>query len=169
MRNPKNGVRRMIGMWRKVLLSAVLASVPLVGFVRADTPPDASVDARLRDLERRVSDLERRLGEATKPAAASPAPAAPAEGSSAPVATGAAAVAPVPAAPAPFEPWRNAANWDQLHKGMSWSQVRKLLGKPGKVITGVFGDIWYFPDDSGGRVDLDRDGRVSGWIAPHAQ
>ncbi len=49
---------------------------------------------------------------------------------------------------------------------MSWSQVTAVLGSPGDKTTGVFGDVWFYPDSSGGRVVFDRDSRVSSWSTP---
>ena len=50
-----------------------------------------------------------------------------------------------------------------LRVGMTWSQVKEILGVPGKVNAGVFSDVMYFPDANGGRVEFDRNGRVSKW------
>jgi outer membrane protein assembly factor BamE (lipoprotein component of BamABCDE complex) len=62
--------------------------------------------------------------------------------------------------------WKDPAAWSLLKIGMSWSQVTGVLGSPGDKTTGVFGDVWFYPDSSGGRVVFDRDSRVSSWAAP---
>jgi outer membrane protein assembly factor BamE (lipoprotein component of BamABCDE complex) len=62
--------------------------------------------------------------------------------------------------------WKDPATWSLLKIGMSWSQVTGLLGSPGDKTTGVFGDVWFYPDSSGGRVVFDRDSRVSSWSQP---
>jgi hypothetical protein len=60
--------------------------------------------------------------------------------------------------------WKNIENWRRLEKGMSKSEVRKILGRPGKVSTGAL-DFWYYPDVTGGEVTFDG-GKVQGWQEP---
>lgn len=137
---------------------AGLAIWAVSGVALADGEP--TVEQRLKALEQRVIELERRLD--APPPAAAPAPAAPARAPasarSAPAASSAAE--PAPAAPAV------AADWQALRKGMTWSQVSAVLGKPGKKRIGVMSEIWFYPDADGGSVEFDRDGRVSGWNEP---
>ena len=139
----------------------ILATVMmLVGVAHADPPADAAVDARIKALEQRVLQLEQRLRAITDAQTAAPAgPAAPA----APAGTVVLTPAPAPAAPAR---WKEHGAWSQLERGMSWSQISKILGTPGEKKTGVFGDVWFYPDGSGGRVVFDRDSRVSSWTEP---
>lgn len=166
-------------IWLGLGLAISVAGVALA----APAAVDGAVEARLRalekrvseleqraapeDLERRVSALEHRIGNGGTPPAAAPDHTLEQrvttleQKGAAPVAAGAATTAPtVPAAPAR---WADPKNWAALRVGMSWSQVKQLLGVPGKVKAGVFGDVMYFPDDNGGSVEFDRDGRVAKW------
>ncbi len=121
----------------------------------ADGEP--TVEQRLEALEQRVIELERRL-DAPEAASAPAAPARPpAAARSAAAASAATAAEPAPTAPP------TAADWQALRKGMTWSQVAAVLGKPGKKRIGVMSEIWFYPDADGGSVEFDRDGRVSGW------
>ncbi|MEP7043659.1 MAG: hypothetical protein ABI843_11390 [Dokdonella sp.] len=156
------------------------------GFALAAPVSDSTTDARLRALEKRVSDLEQQATESPSAelerrvaalekkigaGAAATTAAAPANTLEQRVSTleknGAAAPAPgVAAAPVvPSGPprWHDHKNWAALNIGMTWSQVKQILGVPGKVKAGVFGDVMYFPDSSGGSVEFDRDGRVAKW------
>lgn len=161
--------------WLGVALAvSVLSGVALA----ADPAKDSTVEARLRALEKRISDLEQKASES--PSAElerrvsalekkSSTPAAPStleqrvsslekKESEAP------ASARSPAAKPSGPPrWQDQKNWSALRIGMTWSQVKQILGVPGKVKAGVFGDVMFFPDDKGGSVEFDRDGRVSGW------
>lgn len=144
--------------YRGVLVGLAVWAVS--GVALADGEP--TVEQRLKALEQRVIELERRL-DAPQPAAAT-ATAAPAR---APTTRAAPASAATPAAaePAAAAP-PAAADWQALRKGMTWSQVSAVLGKPGKKRIGVMSEIWFYPDADGGSVEFDRDGRVSGWSEP---
>jgi hypothetical protein len=133
------------------------AAPPAAPATATDT---AALEARLKALEKRVTDLEKQLSAAQAAAAAAPAVR--------PTAPGAPATAPVPAPPpAPIvELWKEGGAWSKLRRGMTWSQVRTILGSPGSKTTGVFGDVWFYPDSSGGRVVFDRDSRVQSWNSP---
>lgn len=61
--------------------------------------------------------------------------------------------------------WQSQENWRRLQKGMSKSEVRHLLGKPGKIRSRSYGDTWYYPDVLGGSVSFDNS-RVDGWSEP---
>lgn len=137
---------------------AGLAIWAVSGVALADGEP--TVEQRLKALEQRVIELERRLD--APPPVAAPAPAAPAR---APASARSAPAAPSAAEPAPAAP-AVAADWQALRKGMTWSQVSAVLGKPGKKRIGVMSEIWFYPDADGGSVEFDRDGRVSGWNEP---
>jgi len=148
-------------MRRSWLIFAIV--MMLVGVAHADPPADAAVDARIKALEQRVLQLEQRLRAITDAQVAAPAGTA-APSAAAPAGT----VVLSPAAPAQTAParWKDHGAWSQLERGMSWSQVSKILGMPGEKKTGVFGDVWFYPDGSGGRVVFDRDSRVSSWTEP---
>lgn len=169
-------------MSRTIWLGMGLAVSIVSGLAFAAPDTDSSVAARLRALEKRVSELEQKAS--ASPSAELERRVAALEkkiGSGGP-ATAAApntleqrvaslehkSVAPAPVAPAPAIPpkparWKNSASWASLKLGMTWSQVKQILGVPGKVKAGVFGDVMYFPDEHGGSVEFDRDGRVAKW------
>lgn len=150
-------------MSRTGWLVLIVTGFAVAGVTLADPPSDSSVEARLQALEQRVSVLEQRDAARERQAAA--APARPASGSTAATAPVGAAAATPAAPPAPAAPprWQDPANWAMLRMGMTWSQVKAILGVPGKVEAGVFSDVMYFPDADGGRVEFDRNGRVSKW------
>jgi hypothetical protein len=134
----------------------------------ADPPPDPSTDARIKALEERVAQLENRLTAVTNAQKAAAVAAAAAPAGAAPGAAPEHAIRMTPAVPSSvaLARWKDPATWSLLKIGMSWSQVTAVLGSPGDKTTGVFGDVWFFPDSSGGRVVFDRDSRVSSWSQP---
>lgn len=170
-------------MSRSRWFGLVVAVVVCSGTAWADAPTDHAIDtieARLRALEQRVSDLEQKNADLARKNAelerhaveTAPAPAsaaapvaaaepAPEVAAAAPPAAVAPAAAPRPRAAA--QPWRDPANWAALRIGMTWNQVKAILGTPGQTRTGVFNEVMYFPDQDGGRVEFDRNGRVSKW------
>ncbi len=168
-------------MSRRTWLGIGLAAAFAGGLASAAPPNESTVAARLRALEQRVSELEAKAGESPsaelerrvaalerKVGAAAPATAAAPNTLEQRVSkledkTIAPAASAAPAAPAAPPRWQDAKNWTALRMGMTWSQVKQLLGVPGKVKAGVFGDVMYFPDDKGGSVEFDRDGRVAAW------
>lgn len=148
-------------------LVAAALGVALAGLAVADLPLDPATEARIKALEERVAQLENRLtavANAQKAAAtaATSAPAAPAAASQQ---SGVHMTPAVPSSVA-LARWKDPATWRLLKIGMSWSQVNAVLGQPGDKTTGVFGDVWFYPDSSGGRVVFDRDSRVASWSAP---
>ncbi len=150
------------------LVSATMI-VALSGIAIADPPLDPAVDARIKALEERVAQLENRLTAVTnaqKAAATAAATAAPAPTAITPAqAAGQVTPPPVPSSVS-LSRWKDPAAWSLIKVGMSWSQVTAVLGSPGDKTTGVFGDVWFYPDSSGGRVVFDRDSRVSSWNSP---
>lgn len=58
--------------------------------------------------------------------------------------------------------WKSLQNWRKLEKGMSKAEVKRILGKPGKISVSPFGETWYYPDVLGGSVSYEN-GRVEGW------
>jgi hypothetical protein len=140
-----------------VLVSCVLLCAS--AFALADNAGEATMEARIKALEQRVSDLEAKLD-------ARPAPAPSAAPAVTVIPHGAQPGTPRPPAPAA---WKDSNKWTQIKQGQSWSQVKAILGPAGRTTTGVFGDVWYYPDDSGGRIVFDRDGRVAEFNAPPAR
>ena len=135
----------------------------------ADPPLDPATEARIKALEERVAQLENRLTAVTNAqkaaaVAATSAPVAPAP-AAAPAEHGIHLGPAVPSSVA-LARWKDPATWSLLKIGMSWSQVTAVLGSPGDKTTGVFGDVWFYPGSSGGRVVFDRDSRVSSWSQP---
>ena len=61
--------------------------------------------------------------------------------------------------------WQNKKNWRRLSVGMQETQVKGLLGEPGKVIQGVK-TLWYYPKTYGGYLTFDEKGRLLGWNEP---
>jgi hypothetical protein len=57
-------------------------------------------------------------------------------------------------------------SWRQLQRGMSYEQVRTLLGEPMKI-DGGYATHWYYSASGilGPRVDFLND-RASGWVEP---
>jgi hypothetical protein len=149
------------------LVSATVI-VALSGAAIADPPLDPAVEARIKALEERVAQLENRLTAVTNAQKASATAATAAASGSKPMTPAQAAGAVTPPVPSSvsLSRWKDPAAWSLLKVGMSWSQVTAVLGSPGDKTTGVFGDVWFFPDSSGGRVVFDRDSRVSSWNSP---
>ncbi|HKE48223.1 MAG TPA: hypothetical protein VKB52_09160 [Rhodanobacteraceae bacterium] len=154
-----------LGGW---LASATLIIV-VSGLTHADPPLDPATEARIKALEERVAQLENRLTAVTNAqkaaatAAAQPAAPAPVEGGGHTIRVGSPPAVPSSVA---LARWKDPQSWSLLKIGMSWSQVNAVLGQPGDKTTGVFGDVWFYPDSSGGRVVFDRDSRVASWNAP---
>ncbi|MEW5305751.1 MAG: hypothetical protein WDW36_008270 [Sanguina aurantia] len=125
---------------------------------------NAATEQRLNALEARIAALERMQAQA--PAASAP-PAAAA--GAAPYAASrpemAAAPAPV-AAPRVVRAQPTAADFNELHRGMTVSQVIKLLGKPGDSRVLPTSSTYYYPDTHGRSVEFDRDSRVIQWSQP---
>ena len=142
-----------------MILAGLLSVLP--SLAAADQASEAALEARVKALEQHIAELESRLNVVASRQAPPPS-AAGAAGAPSMAATAAPATAVAAAPPR----WTDAANWGAIKTGLGWSQVKALLGPAGRVTTGVFGDVWYYPDDSGGRVIFDRDGRVSEWNAP---
>lgn len=165
-------------MSRSGWLVLAIAGLILSGSAWADPASDSTMEARLRALEKRVSDLEQERAESSNAALEKRISRLEKPGSDSQAAPPASLEkrvskleekTEVPAAPgkaaAPSGPprWQDHAAWSSLRIGMTWSQVKKVLGVPGRVKAGVFGDVMYFPNDAGGSVEFDRDGRVSAW------
>ena len=148
------------------LVSATVI-VALSGIAAADSPLDPAVEARIKALEERVAQLENRLTAVTNAQkAAATASVAPAGAPAAAPQQGGVHMTPAVPSSVALARWKDPATWKLLKIGMSWSQVTAVLGSPGDKTTGVFGDVWFYPDSSGGRVVFDRDSRVSSWSSP---
>jgi hypothetical protein len=131
-----------------VFVSCVLFCTPVLA--ATDNADQATMEARMKALEQRMSDLEAKLE---------------AKSASTPAVTVVPHVAQPGAVTSPVV-WRDSSKWAQIKTGQSWSQVKAILGPAGKTTVGVFGDVWYYPDASGGRIVFDRDGRVSEFDPP---
>ncbi len=148
------------------LVSATVI-VALSGIALADPPLDPAVEARIKALEERVAQLENRLTAVTNAQkAAATASTVPAPTAITPAQAAGAVTPPALPSSVSLSRWKDPAAWSLIKIGMSWSQVTAVLGSPGDKTTGVFGDVWFYPDSSGGRVVFDRDSRVSSWSTP---
>ncbi len=149
------------------LVSATMI-MALCVVAQADAPLDPAVEARIKALEERVAQLENRLTAVTnaQKAAATAATNIPAPGAPAPTIGITIRTGPTVPSSVALARWKDPATWALLKIGMSWSQVTGILGAPGDKTTGVFGDVWFYPDSSGGRVVFDRDSRVASWSQP---
>jgi len=152
-------------MRRNAWLVSATIVVALSASVRADAPLDPAVEARIKALEERVAQLENRLTAVTNAQKAAALAVAPATAPAAPADHMIHLTPAVPSSVA-LARWKDPATWSLLKIGMSWSQVTGVLGSPGDKTTGVFGDVWFYPDSSGGRVVFDRDSRVASWSQP---
>ncbi|HJT97339.1 MAG TPA: hypothetical protein VJ696_03415 [Rhodanobacteraceae bacterium] len=146
-----------------LLVSATMI-LALSGIAKADPPLDPAVEARIKALEQRVAQLENRLTAITNAQKAAAVAATPSPG--APAGEPSARATPAVPSSVALARWKDPATWSLLKIGMSWSQVTAILGQPGDKTTGVFGDVWFYPDSSGGRVVFDRDSRVASWSQP---
>lgn len=60
--------------------------------------------------------------------------------------------------------WKDKANWRRLKKGMTKSEVERILGVALKVVPNShYGDIWYYPDLQGGNASFDTEGTLTSW------
>jgi hypothetical protein len=64
--------------------------------------------------------------------------------------------------------WKDKSRWRTLQRGMSRSDVRKLLGEPQKIESGASSEYWYYSASGimGAHVKFDENGRVYGWEEP---
>ena len=58
--------------------------------------------------------------------------------------------------------WKSLANWRSLKKGMSYEDIRTILGEPGRIQGGSF-TFWFYPDR--GSVTFYND-RLDSWTEP---
>ncbi len=112
----------------------------LLGVFASSAVLAQSIDDRVRDLERRVERLESQLlTQAAAPARRQ------VDGAQ--------------------DGWKRLENWRSLQRGMTETDVRRVLGEPHRV--DAFGSfaVWYYPA-GGSDVKFDRDRGVSGWSEP---
>lgn len=57
------------------------------------------------------------------------------------------------------------SNWRQLRRGMSFSDVKQLLGEPRQVRVSGSATYWYYPNILGASVTF-YENRVDGWEEP---
>jgi hypothetical protein len=62
----------------------------------------------------------------------------------------------------PNDGWKRLANWRTLKKGMSFDEVRAILGEPGRIQGGSF-TFWTYPDRASVTFYNDR---LDGWTEP---
>jgi DNA-binding transcriptional MerR regulator len=142
------------------------------------------VQQQLHELQLKVQDMESKPGSAQAPSpAAVPAsmpsstparaPAAPSSGNQpapAPVKMEA-STNPSPAAIPDAYQWREMLKdqWHSIMAGMSYEEIRKLLGTPSRELTLDGKPVWYYayPGIGNGSVMFGRDGHtVVGWQHP---
>lgn len=60
------------------------------------------------------------------------------------------------------------ANWEQLQRGLSQTELRQLLGNPRSELALDRQTLWYYlyPGIGGGSVMLDSKNKVTGWQEP---
>jgi len=58
------------------------------------------------------------------------------------------------------------SSWRSLKLEMSKDEVKKTLGDPPKVSVSRVGEMWYYPDKTGGVVAFDKKDRVRAWDEP---
>jgi hypothetical protein len=129
----------------EAFLILMLSTVPLSTLAQDGASRDAELEALKRqvlDLQQRIAVLEQRFG--YQGGGAAPADDA------------------VTATLATPGDWRDAGNWDRLHKGQEEYRVARALGDPerSKVVNNF--EYWYYGD---GKVTLYL-GRVKSWQLP---
>ncbi|MDE1893947.1 MAG: hypothetical protein KGH90_06385 [Xanthomonadaceae bacterium] len=129
-------------------LCCALAFVPATA-AWARTAGQATDHQRIEALEARVAALERRLGMSP----ATPEPPAPHQ-AAAPAAREAPRAQPAAAAPI-------AADWSQLHRGMTAREVTAHLGPPDHRQVRPMSEVWYYPGQR--QLEFDRNGRLDSW------
>lgn len=117
-------------------LKLPIAAVILVAALGSRTSFAQSLEDRVQELERRVQQLESKER-------GGPAVSKPKQGGG--------------------DGWRNKANWRSLTRGLSQSEVRRILGEPETVDAGGI-TFWYYP--SGGSAHFDSRGALMGWSEP---
>ena len=126
------------------LRTALLATLAAACLPMAATAQSRSADsllARIERLERRTAALEERLRQLEVSGKAEAAQSKPA------VITGDA---------------RDVANWRRLTRGMSFDEVRTLLGEPDRVVGGY---MTYWAWERGGDVTFVNN-KLDGWTEP---
>ncbi|MCU0235563.1 MAG: outer membrane protein assembly factor BamE [Acidobacteria bacterium] len=129
--------KKSLFCWRAILVVlSLLFSAPLLS---------QTIDQRLKELEKKTAQLELRIQQL--------------EGII--VELQKTQVKPVSSLP---DRWKEKASWRLLKKGMSKTEVERVLGTPPKVVPNThYGDIWYYPDSRGGNASFDIEGRLTSW------
>jgi outer membrane protein assembly factor BamE (lipoprotein component of BamABCDE complex) len=102
----------------------------------------ASDSDRITQLEKEVQDLKHRLTQIESPPASSTTRQKPVVGT--------------------YGDWKILANWRSLKKGMSYEEVRALLGEPTRIQGGDM-TYWFYPSQSG--VTFYKD-KLDFWTEP---
>jgi heme exporter protein D len=124
---------------RRVLFLTIVWAAFALSVAHAQATSDQSLKQRLDSLERQVVDLDRRLLRLEASQRGAPAAEPATNGSSSDI-----------------------TNWRRLREGMSYSDVRELLGDPTRVDGGSVAS-WAYPRH--GRVDF-VSGKVTSWSEP---
>jgi len=146
--------------------------VTLVPFVTLADKPPTDIDTRFAIIQTQLDALNKRLEQLEQmpqsrlppPDAATDTTATDVVDNPPPAVTPRAQ--PEPAAYRKLEALR--ANWKQLQRGLSRTELSHLLGKPRSELTLDRQTLWYYryPGIGGGSVMLDSKGKVTGWQEP---
>ena len=139
-------------------------------------PPAADIEARFAAMQAQLNALNKRLERLEHPLQSHlRSPDAAANATTVDDGVAAATSAP-PAASPPVQPALTAlseletlrTNWKQLKRGLTRTELRQLLGKPGSELALGRQTMWYYryPGIGGGSVILDSTGKVTGWQEP---
>jgi len=142
---------------------------------QAEGKPPADIEARFAAMQAQLDALNKRLERLEHPLQSHlPSPDAAANATT--VDDGVAATSAPPAASPPAQPALTAlrelevlrTNWKQLKRGLTRTELRQLLGKPGSKLALDRQTMWYYryPGIGGGSVMLDSKGKVTGWQEP---
>jgi hypothetical protein len=124
---------------RRALFLAAVCCAATPARIEAQENQTEALLHRVDSLERRIADLEARISQLESPRRAEPAANRAQTGNS-----------------------RDLANWRRLREGMTYEQVRTILGEPVRIRGGGVA-FWTYP--RGGEVGF-VSGRLSSWKEP---
>ena len=132
--------RPTISATLRAALLAMLSTAAIPTVAAGQGVPRDSLLRRIDLVERRSADLERRVRELEAMIKAEPSQ---------------------ERRPAASGNWRDVQNWRQLRMGMSYAEVRALLGEPKRVDAGLV-TYWHWDN-----ADVQfREDRLIGWSEP---